>query len=150
MANMLRISEAASLAMHTMALLAHEPEKVLSTHEIAETLDVSEAHLSKVLQRLHKAGLVESIRGARGGFLPAKPPAEITMLEVYESIEGPLVETHCLLGNPICGADGCILGDLLSRVNGEVREYLIGTRLTQLNFHPKRDEHDPNPEDRQD
>ena len=137
---MLKISEAASLAMHTMTLLVQDPEKVHTTHEIAKTLGVSEAHLSKVLQRLHKAGLVASVRGAHGGFRPAMPGVEVTMLEVYEAIEGPFVGAPCLLGRPVCGADGCILGDLLERVNREVREYLVNTRLSQLKLKPGRND----------
>ena len=132
MADTLKISEAASLAMHTMALLAEDPERVLSTHQIATTLDASEAHLSKVLQRLAKAGLVTSIRGPRGGFLPAKRVDDVTLLEVYESIEGPITPKTCLLNRRICKGDGCILGDLLVRVNREVRDYLSGTKLSEL------------------
>ena len=52
MSTMLRISEAASLAMHAMLLLAKAPETILSTHEAATKLGVSEAHLAKVMQRL--------------------------------------------------------------------------------------------------
>ena len=51
MANVLRISEAATLALHTLALLAARPGEILSTHKIATRLDASEAHLAKVLQQ---------------------------------------------------------------------------------------------------
>ena len=73
MANVLRISEAATLALHTLALLASRPGVILSTHKIAKRLEASEAHLAKVLQRLARMGLVRSIRGARGGFVLELP-----------------------------------------------------------------------------
>ena len=115
-----------------MALLAANLKQPISTREIAARFQISEAHLSKVLQRLTKAGFVESTRGPKGGFIIGKPIDEITLLDVYESIEGPLVSCDCLLGVPVCGDGGCILGDLLVTVNRQVREYLAGTRLSEL------------------
>ena len=132
MSNLLRISEAASLALHTAALLAANRKQVLSTREIAAKLQVSEAHLSKVLQRLAKIGLVESTRGPKGGFRLNGTPEQITLLEVYEAIEGPLAPTSCLLGTPICNGQRCILGPLLVQVNRQVSEYLSGTTLSEL------------------
>ena len=102
MANVLRISEAATLALHTLALLAARPGVILSTHKIAARLDASEAHLAKVLQRLARMGLVRSIRGARGGFVLGREPADVTLLEAYEAIDGPLRPSTCLMGHRVC------------------------------------------------
>lgn len=132
MDNVLKISEAASLALHAAALLGEAPEKMLSTREIASILHVSEAHLSKVLQRLSKTGIVRAIRGPRGGFMLEGNPEDITLLRIYEEIEGPLPENHCLLGAPVCNGNDCILGGLLEKVNKEVREYLSSTKLSEL------------------
>ena len=132
MSSVLKISEAASLALHSMALLAANPEQSIPTRKIAARFHVSEAHLSKVLQRLTKAGLVTSIRGPKGGFLISKPTDEITLLDVYESMEGPLVPCKCLLGTPVCGDKGCILGGLLETVDKQIRDYLAGKRLSEL------------------
>lgn len=131
MSNVLRISEAATLALHATVLLAASDQEPASTGEIAETLHASEAHLSKVLQRLTHAGLAKSVRGPKGGFVLAKPADAVSLLDVYEAIEGPLVETTCLLDPPICGGK-CILGGLLATVNKEVREHLSGTMLSQV------------------
>ena len=131
MANLLRVSEAASLGLHSLVLLAVEPGESLTTHRIASRLEASEAHLSKVLQRLARQGLVKSARGPKGGFVLAKPPKGITLLEVYESIEGPLSWSNCLLDSPICSGT-CIFGGLLKDVHGQVRRYLAGTTLAEL------------------
>ena len=95
-------------------------------------LHVSQAHLSKVLQRLSKAGLVRPLRGPRGGFTLARSASRITLLDVFEAIEGPLQPSGCLLSHPICEDRGCILGGLLESTNRKVREYLTGTRLSEL------------------
>ena len=110
MSTMFKMSEAASLALHTMAVLAREPEKVHSTRDVAATLGVSEAHLAKVMQRLTHARLVRSIRGPRGGFELARPGDEVTLRDVYEAIDAPLVLSGCLLGRAKCIGRGCLLG----------------------------------------
>jgi len=132
MSNVLKVSEAASIALHSMVLLAANPGRLIPTREIASKLRVSEAHLSKVLQRLARVGLVKAIRGPKGGFTLVKPGDQIVLLDVYESIEGPLVPSKCLLGAPICGGERCILGGLLETVDKQVREYLAETRLSEL------------------
>jgi Rrf2 family protein len=135
MSNVIRISEAASMALHAMVLLACEGEqRTLSSKKLASVLGRSEAHLSKVLQRLVKAGLIGSTRGPKGGFALKRPAGEISLLDTYEAIEGPLEETKCLLGQPICRRGKCILGDLLNKVDREAREYLSANRLSDLKW----------------
>jgi Rrf2 family protein len=129
---MLRVSEAAALALHAAVFLAVNEDRVIPTAEIAEMFKASDAHLSKVLQRLHKAGLVSSTRGPKGGFQIARPADEITLLQVYETIEGKLSDTECLFDAPVCDGEQCILGDLLKKVNSQVREYMANTRLGEL------------------
>jgi Rrf2 family protein len=129
---MLKISEAASMGLHIMALLAADPEKLLCVREAASCLEVSEAHLAKVMQRLAKAGLVESIRGPRGGFLLAQAPKDITLLDVYEAIEGPVVVRNCLFSTRLCDGERCIFGGMLSSVDMQVKQYLAETKLSQI------------------
>ncbi len=128
---MLKVSEAASLALHAAAFLAGRPGEVVTTGEVASVLDVSENHLSKVLQRLAKAGLVRSTRGPRGGFMLSRSPDDLTLLEVYEAIEGPLGTTNCLFSRPVCNGE-CILGDLLTDVNARIRARLTQTKLSAV------------------
>ena len=137
MSSVLRVSDAASIGLHAMVLLAAKAPgtargPLLSNHEIASTLNVSEAHLSKVLQRLAKAGLVTSTRGPKGGF--GLPPGgeKVSLLDVYEVIEGPLKPSDCLLATRICGGGGnCIFGGLLKTLNRQVRQNLTKTRLAE-------------------
>ena len=132
MSNMLKISEAASLGLHGMVFLAANSDRLIPTREIAAKFRISEAHLSKVLQRLTRAGLVKSTRGPKGGFALEKPGEEISLMEVYEAIAGPFVSSNCLFGTQICSGNGCILGGLLERVDEQVKDYLAGTKLSEL------------------
>lgn len=137
MSKLLKISEAATMAFHSMVLLAQDPEKMLTTKEMAEAIRASGNHLSKVLQRLNRAGLVLAERGPRGGFRLGRPAEEINLLQVYEAIEGQLHTTDCLLEIPVCGGTHCILGGLISELNYQVKSYLEKTRLADLhNVYP--------------
>jgi Rrf2 family protein len=130
---MLKLSEAASLALHTMVLLAGSRDQgLISAHELAEKLEVSEAHLSKVLQRLARAGLVNSTRGPKGGFALGRNYSDISLLDIYETIEGPMVNRHCFRSTRVCNAGNCIFGGLLDDINQRVREYLAETKLPEL------------------
>ncbi len=132
MANILRITEAASLALHTMVVLANNPGKQMPTKEIAALLHGSEFHLSKILQRLARAGIVMSVRGPKGGFKMRIAGDELTLLDVYEAIEGRLDPAVCLQGAPVCNNAQCFLGGLIESVNLQVRDYLAKTRICDL------------------
>ena len=132
MSNVLKISEAASLALHGVTYLAANPGRPVPVAEISVTLKASEAHLSKVFQRMARSGYVKSTRGPKGGFVLAKAPQEITLLELYETIEGPLSDSRCLLEVPVCRGKECIFGRLLTKINREVREHLAKTSLSEL------------------
>ena len=131
MAGVVHISEAANLAIHTMILMAADVEQPLRVNQAAEVLPVSDNHLAKVLQRLGKAGLVTSMRGPQGGFRLARAAAEITLLQVYEAIEGPLPKATCLLGMPQCSGN-CVLGDFVASANETFRTRLESTRLSDV------------------
>ena len=130
--NVLKFSDAATLALHTMAFLARSPDRIVSVREIAKLLGASEAHLSKVLQRLAKGGLVRSLRGPSGGFKLARQGDKVTLLDVFETIEGPLDVNPCLLGKRKCNGDSCILGDLPGKMNRRIKDYLSDTHLSAL------------------
>jgi Rrf2 family protein len=132
---MLKISEAASLALHTASLLAAFPQKRLTTGEIARQFKVSEAHLSKVLQRLAKQNLVKSNRGPTGGFTLNQPSNSISLLQIYEAIEGPFQWEKCLLGHPECPVGHCLLGDMLETVNDRFYNYMSKTKLADAANH---------------
>jgi Rrf2 family protein len=124
MSNPVKISEAASLAIHAAGILAGTDGGQASAEAMAEALGVSKSHLVKVLQRLAKAGLVRSSRGPGGGYSLTRPPQEVSIKEVYEMVEGPMDVDTCAMAVPTCGRASCILGDLFCKVGREVSEQL--------------------------
>ena len=132
MAKLLNISDAASLALHSMVFLASNRESNISTKQIADALNASENHLSKVMQRLVRGKLIESKRGPAGGFVISKPLDKITFMEIYESVDGKFDLNTCLFVHPICTGKGCILGDLPEMIHDQVQDYFIKTTLQEF------------------
>lgn len=130
MSSLLKISDAASIALHAMIVLAKNRDKMLSVKHIADELDVSANHLSKVMQRLVKSGLVNSIKGNGGGFRLSQNPEEVAFLEIYEAIDGKFKPSNCLLSQHECKPDECILGDLVRSINTQVEEHFRGKKLS--------------------
>ena len=126
------LPEAATLAIHTMVVLAANPGKTVSAAEIAELLDASSEHLAKVLQRLVRGGFVESSRGPKGGFTLARPADGVALLEVYEYIEGPFEVRDCLLDVRICGIDKCAMGEYLFDANAKLKKFMSETAFGVL------------------
>lgn len=129
--SILKISEAASIALHAMIELAKNQDKFVSVKEIAAKLDVSANHLSKVMQRLTKAGLIESIKGFNGGFKLSVKPEKISFLEIYEIFDGKLKGSNCLLSHNDCKSN-CIFGDLISSINKQVKDKFAKTKLSDF------------------
>lgn len=134
MTTLLKVSQAASLAVHTMALLAGNRQRPLSVGQIASTLHVSEAHLAKVLGRLAREGFVQSTRGPRGGFVLANGAERTPLMDVYEAIEGKFLPHDCLFETPLCREGMCMFGDLVKKINEEMRRYLTETRISDTTF----------------
>jgi Rrf2 family protein len=118
--------------MHAMGLIASRGDGSLSVRAIAARFKISEAHLSKVLQRLAKVGLLTSARGPKGGFSLARPAEEVTLLDVFEAIEGPMTPTSCLFGEPVCDGSDCILGRAMVEANALLHDRLSTTTLAEL------------------
>jgi Rrf2 family protein len=132
MSKVIRISDASSLAFHAMILLARHPGLRASTTEMAELFHASEHTLAQSMTCLVKGGFVDSVRGSCGGFSLIKSPDEITMLHIYEAVDGTLEEQHCLLGEPACNGKHCVMQGLMGRLHKELHDYLSQTRLSTL------------------
>lgn len=134
MTKLFRVSEAANLALHAMALLAANPDKLIRTKQIALILRASEAHLAKIMLILQHAGLVLATRGPAGGFKLAKHSAKVSLKQIYEAIEGPIVIEKCIFSVPICGGKRCILSSFFQSVNRQVAEKFKNTMLSEVSL----------------
>lgn len=84
-------------------LAAHQADaRPRLIREIAKSQQISEKYVSRLILALRDAGIVDSLRGARGGYSIAKPLDQVTLLEAIETMEGPLEVVECLAGSSEC------------------------------------------------
>ena len=134
MKTILKISEAAVIALHAVDLMSREPGKVHSAACIAGELGVPYNHLSKILQRLTKAGFAVPLRGPRGGFSLAGKTGSSTLRDVIEAIEGPLTFSDCLMGGRVCGRKNCSFNRLLAETNSRF-EKMLAQKIADFSKH---------------
>ncbi len=130
MSKVFSMSEAASIALHGIILIAQEKEG-LNVIKIAERTDTSKHHVAKVMQRLVKAGYLLSQRGPSGGFVLRKDPKDINFLDIYEAIEGPIEITDCPMDKQICPFDKCIMNNVTTKMTLDFKNYLINQTVEQ-------------------
>ncbi|MBS2211009.1 Rrf2 family transcriptional regulator [Carboxylicivirga mesophila] len=123
MSKIVTLSEAASIALHSMVLIARSDTK-LNVNQISEAIESSKHHVAKVMQRLAKEDFVASNRGPSGGFVLKQEPEEISLLMIYEAIEGKVAIQSCPGDKRTCIIGSCMLGDLSRNMTKEFKEYM--------------------------
>lgn len=131
MSRIIALSEAASIAIHSLVLIARS-EEMMNVLQISTATGSSKHHVAKVLQRLVKDGYVTSSRGPGGGFLIKKDPKEITLLDIYEAIEGKIEITNCPMDNPVCPFDKCLMGNVVSKLTAQFRDHLASQTIEEF------------------
>jgi Rrf2 family protein len=128
MSRIATLSEAGSIAIHSLVLIARTKDS-MNAQQIAGATGSSRHHIAKILQRLVKEGYINSVRGPKGGFAMRKDPSDITMLDIYETIEGKIEETKCPMGHSICAFDKCLFGNVISKMTHDFISYMKGKTL---------------------
>lgn len=93
---------------------------------ISEKMQVPMRFCLKILRGLVQEELVCSFKGSKGGYSLAKPPAQITLLQVIESVEGPYMLSRCQKEEYSCGREHCRLHCIYEKVSATVRRELGG------------------------
>jgi Rrf2 family protein len=122
-ATVFTLSEAVSIAIHSVVLIANTKE-LINVQAIAERTKSSKHHVAKIMQRLVKDGFLSSNRGPSGGFMLKQDPKSINLLNIFESIEGKIEVHECMHDNPICPFEHCIFDNFGKKVSSDFRDYL--------------------------
>ncbi|MRU14697.1 Rrf2 family transcriptional regulator [Roseovarius sp. A21] len=107
----MRLTSFTDYGLRMLMRMANAPEQSFSTAEFAEEFGLSRNHLAKIVQHLSRAGLIRTRRGGGGGAVLARPPAQIRLGDIVQSLEAghPLVECLGAEGGD-CTLDGrCLL-----------------------------------------
>ena len=127
------ISTRAQYGMRALVEIALSGDAPVSLKVISEKQSISQHYLEQLVSILRRAGVVESVRGAYGGYRLARPMTEVTALEVVELMEGSLAPVTCIDSEDNCDRVGqCATEPLWRRVDEAVRHVLSSTTLADL------------------
>lgn len=127
------VSTKAQYGMRALVEVALGGDEPTSLKTVAERQLLSQQYLEQIFAVLRRAGIVESVRGARGGYRVARPLDEIDSLEVVELLEGSVAPVSCIVDAANCARVGrCSTEGLWRRVDAAVRQVLRSTSLADL------------------
>ena len=114
-------------------LAMHDPGRPRMLRDIAESQQISEKYISRLVIDLRRAKLVRSVRGVNGGFHLAKAPEQITLLEVLETMEGPLSVVECVRSPEKCKRQSlCPARNIWTQLNDGIRELTRNITLDDI------------------
>lgn len=129
----MKLSTRARYGMRAMVAIAGRPDGYHTGAEIAAAEGVSKKYLDSILGRLREAGLIDAVRGSKGGYRLARLAGDITAADVVESLDGPISTVPCVEDSDSCDrASRCPTRHLWQSVSDAARDALDGLTLAEL------------------
>ncbi|MEQ1438246.1 SUF system Fe-S cluster assembly regulator [Fontimonas sp. SYSU GA230001] len=130
---MLKLSKLADYATVLMTLIARDATRVHTGQELAERSGVPAPTVAKLLKSLARGGLLQSLRGARGGYRLARAPARISVADIIAALEGPIGVTECATHPGGCTLEsGCTTRANWRLINAAIRHALEAVTLDRM------------------
>lgn len=142
---MLKLTKKADYALMAMKHLAERSgQGSLSAKDVADAYGIPPEALAKILQRLAKAGLLNSQHGMNGGYTLSRPAHTISAFEVIQVIDGPLFITSCTTVRGECDqSDRCNIREPLRKVNESIEAVLKRIKISHMREEPEQVEVKP-------
>jgi Rrf2 family protein len=131
----MRINTRACYAIRLMADVAkHSAEgRPVSLKDVAVRQRLPKLYLSQLSMPLRNASLLKSVWGNKGGFLLARPAGEITLLDIVETVDGPVGVMDCVLDPNVCElVHSCDCYNTFCAINRQIAETLAKVKLNDL------------------
>lgn len=130
---MIKLSTKIRYALRLMIYLAKNQGNTIYLKDIAEDEKISFKYLEQIIPYLKSSGLVISRRGAKGGYTLAKKPSEISVKDIFQSIEGPIALSDCVINPEICDRTStCHTKKLWEKLNKQLLTTLEAITLEDL------------------
>lgn len=130
---MLKLSKLSDYATVLMTQLASDPDRLHSAHELSGRTHVAAPTVRKLLKLLARGGLVQSIRGAQGGYRLVKSPTQITVADIISVIDGPIALTQCSVHKGCCAIESfCGVRSNWRLINKAILHSLQSVTLAQM------------------
>jgi Rrf2 family protein len=130
----MRLTRAGEYAVRCIIFLSHRGiDRIVSRKEIARVMDIPNQFLGKIAQQLARAGIIEIVQGARGGYLLLIPPENLTLLEVVEAVIGEIYLNDCVLRPDSCErSTSCSVHRIWEQARDQLRAILKQNTFEQI------------------
>jgi Rrf2 family protein len=130
----MQITRQADYALRAIRFLSRiSPGEKASTCAIAKGENIPPSFLAKIISQLSIAGILRTARGAHGGVYLARPSEEISILDVVEAIDGPVIFNECTVNPKICTfSSSCVLHDIWCEARNDLVHKLKQTTFAQF------------------
>ena len=120
-------------AARALVFMARANKPTVSVTQMQETVGVSRPFLRKTMQKLHKAGILQSVKGKGGGFALARRPEAITLAALVAALQGPLKLNDCVFRKKICRNHGaCLLRHKIAAIETRMISEIEGITIRDL------------------
>jgi Rrf2 family protein len=130
----MQITRQADYAVRAVLHLAQQrPGNLVTTAQVAREQHIPRTFLAKILSQLSAAGLVRSTRGAHGGVSLARAPVDVSLLDVVEAIDGPMLLNECVADPNMCPlGPNCATHQVWCQAQGDLADRLDRTKFASL------------------
>lgn len=130
----MKISTKGRYGLRILADIAlHGGEKPRLIREISKSQNLSQKYVGRLIIELRKKGFLQSIRGAHGGYVLAKKPADITLLDILETMEGKMSVVACVACPKKCKRSAsCFARDVWAALNNDIKASLSKITLADV------------------
>jgi Rrf2 family protein len=130
---MMNVSKTAGYAIHAMSCIGNSRTPMRFVRDIARKTGLQKPYLAKIINHLAHDGLVVAKRGYRGGIALARPPGDISLLEIVKAVDGEAWAGPCLFGLEKCPAQGhCPAHARWNEIRGQITTVLSATTLADM------------------
>ena len=130
---MFRISRLTDYGTLILVYLAEQDGRLCSASEVAGGTHVAQPTVQKLLKVLARSGLVDSVRGADGGYRLSRSPQQINAAQILDALEGPVAITECSMSESQCELESlCHVGGAWQRINSALRTALADITLVDF------------------
>jgi Rrf2 family protein len=130
----MRLTRAGEYAVRCILYLSSQKQGlIVSRRDISQKMDIPDQFLGKIAQQLARAGLIEIIQGAKGGYRLRLSPSEISLLSVVEAVIGQIFLNDCLMRPESCNrSPSCSVNKIWEKARNQLRETLQDVSFEQL------------------
>jgi Rrf2 family protein len=120
-------------AARALTFMARANKPTVSVAQMQAQVGVSGPFLRKIMQKLHKAGIVHAVKGKGGGFAMARHPDKITLKQLMETLQGPLRLNDCVFGEKVCQRHAaCLLRHKMAGIEGRLLAEVAAVTIKDL------------------